>query len=285
VKSNIGHAEAASGMAQLAKVILQLKHRMLVPSIKTEPRNPNIDFATTPFHLLDQPTPWVAQSGQPRRAAISSFGAGGANAHLIVEEFIPAPGQATVQAPAPGTPSLEGIVLSARTTEQLAEVAQRLLAYLSSGAGDADREQVERPLTLSNIAHTLQTGREEMDCRLALLVGDLDELRRGLRQYLKVPGEDEGEQPVRMYCGNLQEQLELRNLLSSKAGEAMAQALAADGQLEKLMLHWVQGGKVPWEVVRRGQPVQYLALPTYPFARSRYWLSGGGDLPSPGTAS
>jgi acyl transferase domain-containing protein/acyl carrier protein len=279
VKSNIGHAEAASGMAQLAKVVLQLKHRMLVPSIKTEPRNPNIDFAATPFHLLDQPTPWEAESGQPRRATISSFGAGGANAHLIVEEFVPAPGQAAVQVTAPATPSLEGIVLSARTTEQLEEVTRRLLAYLSSGAADAGREQGERPLTLSNIAHTLQTGREEMDCRLALLVGDLDELRRGLRQYLKVPGVagDEGEQPVRMYRGNLQEQLELRNLLSSKAGESMAQALAADGQLEKLMLHWVQGGKVPWELVRRGQPVQYVALPTYPFARSRYWLSGGAS--------
>ena len=274
VKSNIGHAEAASGMAQLSKVILQLQHRMLVPSIKTEPHNPNIDFANTPFRLLDQPTPWVSENGRPRRATISSFGAGGANAHLIVEEFVPPPDETAVSASMSATSSPEGIVLSARTTEQLAEVARRLLAYLNSDAKQAGREQDERPVTLSNIAHTLQTGREEMDCRLALLVSDIDELRRGLRQYLKMPTEAEGEQPVLIHSGNLQDQLELRNLLSSKAGEAMAQALAAEGQLEKLMVHWVQGGKVPWETLRQGRPVQYLALPTYPFARSRYWLSG-----------
>ncbi|CAM3145501.1 SDR family NAD(P)-dependent oxidoreductase [Janthinobacterium lividum] len=277
VKSNIGHAEAASGMAQLAKVVLQLKHRMLVPSIKTEPRNPNIDFATTQFHLLDQPEPWVTEIGKPRRATISSFGAGGANAHLIIEEYIGTTVQAPTQVSTLAAPSLEGIVLSARTTEQLAHVAQRLLMYLNSDVCDIVLEQGERPITLSNIAYTLQTGREEMDCRLALLVGDLDELRRGLGQYLKVAGE--GEQ-VCMYSGNVQDQLELRNLLSSKAGEAMAQALAADGQLQKLMLHWVQGGKVPWEALRRGQPVQYVTLPTYPFARSRYWLSGGVELSS-----
>ncbi|MCW7538524.1 SDR family NAD(P)-dependent oxidoreductase [Aquabacterium sp. A7-Y] len=272
VKSNIGHPEAASGIAQLTKVILQLQHRTLVPSIKAEPRNPNIDLAQTPFHLLERCTPWPSRGEQPRRATVSSFGAGGANAHLIIEEFSVAPSEADVAAPA--APCSEIVVLSAPTDGQLEAVARRLLVYLDqiqAGVPGPDR----RWPTLANIAHTLQTGREAMDCRLALLVGDLDELRLGLRQFLRTPaGPAAGEPPVLMHRGNLQEQLEIRNLLSGKAGAAMAQVLVAEAQLEKLMLHWVQGGTVPWEDLRRGQAVQHLALPTYPFARSRYWLSG-----------
>jgi acyl transferase domain-containing protein/acyl carrier protein len=273
VKSNIGHPEAASGIAQLTKVILQLQHSSLVPSIKAEPRNPNIDFAQTPFHLLDRGTPWLSRDGQPRRATISSFGAGGANAHLIIEEDLPPPREA-VALPVAAGPASEIVVFSAHSAEQLADVVRRLLTYLEAAATTA-RTEGERELSLANIAHTLQTGREEMDCRLALLVDDLDSLLRGLRQHLRIPsGASAGETTVPMHSGNLQDQLEVRNLLSSKAGDVMAQVLLAEGQLEKLMLHWVQGGRLPWAALRQGQAVQHLALPTYPFARSRFWLSG-----------
>lgn len=265
VKSNIGHAEAASGIAQLTKVILQLKHRMLVPTLKVGSPNPNIDFAQTPFHLLERCTPWLTDDGQPRRAAISSFGAGGANAHLIVEEFVPAQPDPSMLVTT--VPVSEIVVLSARTIEQLKEVVRRLLAHLTDAACHT--------LSLANIAHTLQTGKEEMDCRLALLVNNFDELRNGLCQYL---GASKDESALLMYNGNVQDQPELRQLLSGKAGEEMVQELLADRQLEKLMLHWVQGGKVPWQLLRGTSLVKHVVLPTYPFARSRFWLSGGGEL-------
>ncbi|MDP1772748.1 MAG: SDR family NAD(P)-dependent oxidoreductase, partial [Methylobacter sp.] len=96
VKSNIGHAEAASGMSQLIKVLLQLQHRQLAPTIKAQPLNPNISFEQTPFYLQRRLEQWrrpvVALDGgerreYPLRATVSSFGAGGSNAHLIVEEY------------------------------------------------------------------------------------------------------------------------------------------------------------------------------------------------------
>ncbi|MCD9899117.1 SDR family NAD(P)-dependent oxidoreductase [Streptomyces sp. MT29] len=81
VKGNIGHAEAAAGIAGLTKVLLQLRHRKLAPTLHSDPPNPRIDFAATPFRLQHSLEPWHAtRDGTPRRAAVSSFGAGGANA-------------------------------------------------------------------------------------------------------------------------------------------------------------------------------------------------------------
>ncbi|MGR8931446.1 MAG: SDR family NAD(P)-dependent oxidoreductase, partial [Gammaproteobacteria bacterium] len=94
VKSNIGHLESAAGISALTKVLLQMKHKQLVPTLHCEEINPNINLETTPFYLQKSVSDWKRpikaidgnQREYPRRAAISSFGAGGANAHIIVEE-------------------------------------------------------------------------------------------------------------------------------------------------------------------------------------------------------
>ncbi len=91
VKSNIGHLEAAAGVAGLTKILLQMRHRQLLPSLHAESINPNIDFARTPFLLQQTLGNWAQSTVDgivcPRRAGISSFGAGGSNAHLVVEEY------------------------------------------------------------------------------------------------------------------------------------------------------------------------------------------------------
>ncbi|HEX8672987.1 MAG TPA: polyketide synthase, partial [Longimicrobium sp.] len=94
-KSNIGHCESAAGIAGLTKVLLQLKHKELVPSLHAHTLNPHIDFDATPFRVQRTLQPWdrprVTRDGRthevPRIAGISSFGAGGANAHLVVQEY------------------------------------------------------------------------------------------------------------------------------------------------------------------------------------------------------
>lgn len=96
VKSNIGHLESAASFASIAKVIKQLEEKTLVPSIHLENENKNIQFDKTPFFLQKDLCPWKQQlindnghlKALPRRAAINSFGAGGANAHMIIEEYI-----------------------------------------------------------------------------------------------------------------------------------------------------------------------------------------------------
>ena len=96
VKSNIGHCESAAGIAGVTKVLLQLKHKQLAPSLHSQSLNLNIDFAKTPFKVQQQLESWsrptividgVARE-YPRIAGISSFGAGGANAHVIIEEIL-----------------------------------------------------------------------------------------------------------------------------------------------------------------------------------------------------
>ncbi|MCO1604751.1 beta-ketoacyl synthase N-terminal-like domain-containing protein, partial [Desulfosporosinus nitroreducens] len=97
VKSNIGHLEAASGIAGITKIVLQMKNQMLVPSLHAEELNSNINFEKTPFVVQQELAEWkrpvINMNGVtrefPRIAGISSFGAGGSNAHVVIEEYIP----------------------------------------------------------------------------------------------------------------------------------------------------------------------------------------------------
>ncbi|MEM5672085.1 polyketide synthase [Bacillus cereus] len=88
VKANIGHLEAASGISQLTKVLLQIKHKSLVPTISARPINPHIELENSPLYISDREEEWKVTNGVPRRALINSFGAGGSNTALIVEEYV-----------------------------------------------------------------------------------------------------------------------------------------------------------------------------------------------------
>jgi polyketide synthase PksN len=172
-KSNIGHLESAAGIAGLTKVALQFKHQRLAPSLHCETLNPNIDFPASPFFVQRELSPWQApvtvENGvprkHPRRAGLSSFGAGGANAHIIVEEYQAPP-------PAPGLgdePRL--IVLSAQNENSLKVYAGELLTFLEKAPG-AGRgfEDVREDLTklaagLIDIdAADIDPGEEMADC-------------------------------------------------------------------------------------------------------------------------
>ncbi|HSD45019.1 MAG TPA: beta-ketoacyl synthase N-terminal-like domain-containing protein, partial [Pyrinomonadaceae bacterium] len=102
VKTNIGHLDAAAGVAGLIKTVLALKHRQIPPSLNFKTENPRIDFANSPFYVNGQLTEWKTSNGDPRRAGVSSFGIGGTNAHVVLEEA-PAPvgSEPTPKAPAP----------------------------------------------------------------------------------------------------------------------------------------------------------------------------------------
>lgn len=163
VKSNIGHLEAAAGIAGLTKAVLQLRHRELVPSLHATPRNARIDFSSGPFAVQETLAPWA---DGPRRAGVSSFGAGGANVHVVLEE---AP-------PVPAIPSGNGpwiVPLSARDRERLGVMAAALRDWLAANPAD-----------VGDVAYTLATGREAMEARAAFVVSDLADL---LRQLASLP--------------------------------------------------------------------------------------------------
>jgi acyl transferase domain-containing protein len=150
VKGNIGHLEAASGVAGLIKAILVLEHGEIPPTLHFSAPNPRIDFANSPFYVCSKLQPWPA-SETPRRAGVSSFGVGGTNAHVVLEE---AP-RATAPAQSKEQPQL--FVLSARTASALDAATNRLAEHL----------RVHPEISPADIAYTLQTGRRAFRHRRA----------------------------------------------------------------------------------------------------------------------
>ena len=271
LKSNIGHCESAAGIAALTKVLLQLRHGQLVPSLHAAVVNDEIDFAATPFRLQRELAPWQrprARDGvgeASRIAGISSFGAGGANAHLVVEEAPPVTA-AFASAQTPHGDTL--IVLSARNAAQLDEKIVRLHAFV---------ERHGRDVALADLAYTLQVGREAMDERLALVVGSMDALRRQLADLAE--GRVPHPAPAR---AGVRRQKEFLAACRADAGfAARIDAWLADRDLAALADHWAKGVDVDWSRLYGLQRPRRVSLPTYPFARERHWLEpqrtlGGG---------
>jgi non-ribosomal peptide synthase protein (TIGR01720 family) len=146
VKTNIGHLDAAAGVASLIKTVLALHHKSLPPSLNFAEPNPRIDFAER-FFVNDRLTEWNAS---PRRAGVSSFGIGGTNAHVVLEE------SPVVESALSNKPS-HLLVLSAKTDTALEDATAKLTQYLSDHP-DAN---------LADVAHTLQVGRKEFAYRRA----------------------------------------------------------------------------------------------------------------------
>src|SRR5690349_2823879 len=150
VKTNIGHLDAAAGVAGVIKTVLSLEHRLIAPSLHFSRLNPRCDFSGTPFYVPQSAQPWEAGgNGEPRRAGISSFGIGGTNAHVIVEEA-PAAGPSTAsRLPA------QVLVLSAKSEAALEEAARRLSDHLAEHKSSA-AENTPDAGWLADVAYTLQ---------------------------------------------------------------------------------------------------------------------------------
>ncbi|HVR99132.1 MAG TPA: thioester reductase domain-containing protein, partial [Thermoanaerobaculia bacterium] len=163
IKTNVGHLEAAAGIAGFLKTVLALENRTLPPSLHFQAPNPRIDFAGSPFYVNTEMREWTASDGVPRRAGVSSFGMGGTNVHAVLEEA-PAP------EPAESSRPWQLLVLSARTETALDAATGRLAAWL-----EAHPEQ-----GLADIAWTLQAGRRAFDFRRALVCRGHDDAVKAL---------------------------------------------------------------------------------------------------------
>ncbi|WP_327070796.1 SDR family NAD(P)-dependent oxidoreductase [Kitasatospora sp. NBC_01302] len=270
VKSNLGHPEAASGIAQLAKVVLQLRHQELAPLVEVGTANPNLDLDGSPLRLCERLTPWEPRGAKdaqgrpaPRRALINSVAAGGSHVTLVVEA--PPPVQAASAAPAdPGEAGRQLVVLSARTPERLRTAAQRLHDFLAAPGGGADE------VGLADLAYTAQLGREALPERLAVVAGSREELTRALAEHLTTgPGATAAGAVV---LGNAEEDAgPLGSVLTGARGEAFLAGLVADGDLEHLAELWVRGARVPWAGLHQG-PRRLVPLPATAFEAGAYWL-------------
>jgi phthiocerol/phenolphthiocerol synthesis type-I polyketide synthase E len=154
VKGNIGHLDAAAGVAGLIKTLLALRYGRLPATAHFTTANPACDFASGPFRVVDQSRSWERTPDRPRRAAVSSFGIGGTNAHVIVEEDPALAEPVTTHAD-----ELHLLPLSARTPEALERASEALSRALDDPA---------RP-PLGDVAYTLQVGRRAMKERRVVL--------------------------------------------------------------------------------------------------------------------
>ncbi|MGH2480710.1 MAG: ketoacyl-synthetase C-terminal extension domain-containing protein, partial [Ktedonobacteraceae bacterium] len=154
IKPNTGHLDRASGVTGLMKTALALQHRLLPPSLNFEEPNPDLDLENSPFFVNTVLTPWP-DTILPRRASVNSFGVGGSNAQVILEE---APQRE------PGSPSRpwQLLLLSTKTDTALPQANHNLGAYLREHSGEA----------LADIAYTLQTGRTVFNHRRAIICQD-----------------------------------------------------------------------------------------------------------------
>jgi len=158
LKTNIGHLDVAAGVSGLIKVCLAMRNEVIPPSLQFDAANPNIDFQRSPFFVNTQLRPW-RRSSKIRRAGLSSFGVGGTNSHIVIEE-----------APEVNIfPSARPFLLfplSARSPGALAKVRQRLSHFLAGNA----------TATLSDVAYTLQTGRKKFNYSTLLIASQPEEL-------------------------------------------------------------------------------------------------------------
>jgi polyketide synthase PksN len=261
VKSNIGHAESASGIAGLTKILLQLKHHQLVPSLHARTPNRHINFASTPFILQQEPAPWLQPYLQldgifqhvPRRAGISSFGAGGANAHIIIEEYLP---DNPEPINAPQHPTL--IILSAKTEEQLRATARRLLHSIQTH----NYTQKELPA----IAYTLQVGREAMQERLAFQVQHIEEMIATLTTFLN----DDPTTEI-IYRGQVKQAID-PSLTTDTIQQTLTRCLT-EGNYAEILTLWCRGYTITWPLLYTDTPPHRISLPGYPFAREHYWFT------------
>ncbi|MCR8978417.1 SDR family NAD(P)-dependent oxidoreductase [Brevibacillus laterosporus] len=261
-KSNIGHCESAAGIAGLTKVLLQLKHCQLAPSLHAKELNPNIDFINTPFivqqDLAEWKRPIFNNKEYPRIAGISSFGAGGSNAHMVIEEYIPVEETTASQPVNRQNPVI--ILLSAKDEERLREHTEQLLEFI-------ERQSLTGSL-LADLSYTLQVGREAMEERLAMTVGSIEELKEKLRGFI--------EEPTRMedcFWGRVHSNNEMLHILTQD--EDLAQAFDVwleKGKYEKILGLWVKGVNVDWSKLYGELKPRRISLPTYPFAKERYWV-------------
>ncbi len=210
VKTNVGHLESAAGIAGVVKVLLALREGVIPPHLHFETPNPRIEWDSLPVRVTSEATPWPETPDRPARAAVSSFGFSGTNAHVILESYeqdrqppdrhLPAtaPGTATAGQSSGGgrhgppvadetryLPRTHRVLpLSAKTPGALSALAGRYRSWLTEGS------------PLADMAWTAGTGRSHFAYRAGLVFGDAETLREQLESLAQEPGEREASNPA-----------------------------------------------------------------------------------------
>lgn len=249
VKPCIGHTEVVSGLAALVKTAQAIRHGVIPAIPGFGQPHPDLSLKGTRLRIATRNLPWPERTDDagrplPRRAGLHSFGIGGVNAYVVLEQHIASENLASenlASANLDDDPGAQVLVLSARSADALRERARRLTHRLAG----AD------PRSWADIAYTLQVGREAMGCRLAFVARSTDEAARTLGGWL------DGDPDT------------LARVAFTDGVDPAAEA-GHDGQpthLDDVAEQWAAGTSIDWELMHRGARRRRIPLPGYPFAR------------------
>ncbi|PSB02439.1 type I polyketide synthase [Merismopedia glauca] len=235
VKTNIGHLEAAAGVASLIKTVLSLQNQEIPAHLHFQQLHPYISLKGTNLAIPTELQPW-SQEREPRLAGVSSFGSGGTNAHIILES-------------APENPDLRSnnesqlLTLSAKTEPALRELARRYQRFIQDNPNNS----------LADICFTANTGRSLFNYRLAAIADSKEQLAIQLGDFANA------KETTGVMTGKAigQKGAEILNLTSNR------QNWSTIAQL------YVNGGSINWSEFYQENPSHRLQLPTYPFQRQK----------------
>ncbi|HHP7232900.1 MAG TPA: beta-ketoacyl synthase N-terminal-like domain-containing protein [Xenococcaceae cyanobacterium] len=248
VKTNIGHTEAAAGMAGLIKVILALQHQTIPANLHFTQPNPQIDWANLPLKVASENMPWL-KTTKPRLAGVSAFGFSGTNAHLIVGD--PLATESSKTAIIESQPQWYLLPLSARSQPALRDLAQSYHDFI--------RENTD--LALEDLCYTARIGRSHFAYRLGIVAVSLTDLQAKLARFLQGNQEVAG-----VFTGKVTAQTvatkpvePMQSILSEKTGNEL-------GQL------YVSGANIALNKLEPANSGKKIPLPTYPFQRKICWI-------------
>ena len=217
VKSNLGHTSAASGLISIQKVLLSMKHKKIPPSLHFKHPNEHLELDHSPFYVNTELRNWSSDSTQPLRAAVSSFGYSGTNAHLVLEEYR---GDRLVDRHNASHPHL--FVFSGKCETQTRELLDAMGNFIKSG----------KSVQLEDMAFTLQTGRTALQYRVAILSASAEELLERIEAFLAWR-DGSNALPKNIWCGSVGKK--------RKKPGALEKAAMKNRNLAVIAKLWIEG--------------------------------------------
>ena len=243
VKSNIGHLEAAAGIAGVSKILMQFKHKKLVPSLHSSILNPNISLGKLPIVIPQELQPWNSVEDN-LTACISSFGAGGANAHVILENEFPVVNKNISKED-------KLLLLSGVDWEDVKDKLVDICNFINrKGFEEKD---------LGSLSYTLCVGRDHFECRLGCIFNDFIGFSKMVEGLCKSQI-------------NLNEQV-----TGARVSEKLnSGTISKSSDIRKVLHDWLKGESVSDAysdyLKKKGISFTRIPLPLYPFKKGKYWI-------------
>ncbi|MEA5575650.1 type I polyketide synthase [Anabaena sp. UHCC 0451] len=270
IKTNIGHTEAASGMAGLIKVILSLRHRQLFPTLHFQQPNPAVDFEKLGLRVQQTLEPLV-QTEQPLRMGVSAFGFGGTNAHVVLEEApLPLPIH-PIAAP------FHLFTLSAQTDTALQTLVKRYLVWLSQNP-DID---------LGNLCYSANVGRSHFQYGLFTIASSLKELQENLENFLQ---SSTTSKVLTQKASKRQRQIDTLSIIQDITTITQPHEISSLVESNALLWHqiltklgnlWLENNNIDWNLIYSADYYQLISLPSYPFERQSCWFQSTVNVSIP----